>query len=211
MIRKSKIVLFIILSINILVTPLTQAGGCAYGSVQAWFRTTEGVWVNATAHPSLHRGESFEIKVRVNIATDLRVVYLKLHEFGTPVYEGITGPSTMEQFLENWELTMSNQSWTSVWNMRVKANTSWVNGSSPLELYVQFTKNDYDDASVMFDILNAFIVDSLWENYSPKPNLDDVSLKNRDTPRLSNPSFIGVVIVVFLSGVLLWSKRKKEK
>ena len=209
MIRCRGIALLISLLFLFSVAPIHRAGECAYGSVHAWFRTTEGDWENATAHPMLKRGESFDIKITVSTKTDLRVVYLKLHEFGTPVYEVLTGPSTMEQLLDHWEPIQSDQSWTYVWKMRVGANTSWVNGNSPLEVYVQFTKNDEDDSSVTFDVMNAFIIDELWEHYSPEASDNNFSLQQKEPPRLSSLSIIGVIIV--LSVVVVFLRRRRQR
>jgi len=184
-----------------------NAAECSYGSVQAWFCSSDGIWKNATAHPVLQRGESFEIKIRIQIKTDLRVVYLKLHEFGTPAYEVIAGPSIMEQLLEHWRPSLDNQSTVYLWKMRVRANTSWTNGNSPLEVYVQFTKNDADDASVTFDVLNAFILDEVWENYSSKTINDNLSKQNKNVHQLSHPSIVGVLFIFVLSGIFL---RKRQ-
>ncbi len=192
----------VVLPFLLLVMPLTNAAECTYGSVKAWFRTFSGEWVNATAHPFLHRGESFEIKVSIFTTTDLRVVYLKLHEFGTPVYEVISGPSMMEQVLENREPFEWNHSWTSNWTMQVQANTTWVNASSPLEVFVQFTKNHDDDATVTFDILNAYILDSLWEQYPFETNQNN-SVQYRKPVQLTAPFLIdGMMIVVFTCLIL---------
>jgi sarcinarray family protein len=200
---------FISLLLLSLTAPLHRAGECPYGSVHAWLRTSDGEWENATAHPILKRGESFEIKINVSIKTDLRVVYLTLHEFGTPVFEVITGPSTVEQLLEHWGSIQSYQSWSYLWKMRVRANTSWVNGYSPLEVYVQFTKNDADDSSVTFDILNAFIVNELWEHYSAETDNENFSSQRKDPPRLSDSSIIGVIIIFFLAGIYLRTRRQR--
>ena len=207
MIRYLSTTFFIGLLILSSTAPIHCAGECPYGSVHAWIRTSDGEWENATAHPMLTRGESFEIKIRVGIKTDLRVVYLTLHEFGTPVYEVITGPSTMEQLLEQWGPTHPDQSWIYVWKMRVRANTSWVNGYSPLEVCVQFTKNDADDSSVTFDILNAFIVDELWEHYSGETGNENFSSQRKDPPRLSDASIIGILFIFFLAGIYLRTLR----
>ena len=208
MIRYLGTTFFISLLILSSTAPIHRAGECPYGSVHAWLRTSDGEWENATAHPMLKRGESFEIKIIVGIKTDLRVVYLALHEFGTPVFEVITGPSTVEQLLEQWGPIQSDQSWSYIWKMRVRANTSWVNGYSPLEVFVQFTKNDADDSSVTFDILNAFIVDELWEHYSVEMDNENFSSQQKDSLRLSDPSIIGVIIIFFLAGIYLRTRRQ---
>lgn len=209
MIRYLSTTFFISLLILSSTAPIHRAGECPYGSVHAWLRTSDGEWENATAHPMLKRGESIEIKIIVGIKTDLRVVYLALHEFGTPVYEVITGPSTMEQLLEHWGPTQAHQSWTNVWKMRVRANTSWVNGYSPLEVYVQFTKNDADDSSITFDILNAFIVDELWEHYSEDTSNENYSSQKKDLPRLSDVPIIETIIIFFLIGIYFRNRQQR--
>jgi sarcinarray family protein len=209
MIKSFGMAFFISLLFLISAAPIHRAGECTYGSVHARFRMVDGDWENATAHPMLKRGESFEIKIIVRVKTNLRVVYLKLHEFGTPVYEVITGPSTMEQLLEHWGPTQSDQSWTYVWKMRVKADTSWVNGFSPLEVYVQFTKSDDDDSSITFDVMNTFIIDELWENYPQETINENFSSQTKDVPMLSSSSFLAVIIILFLAGVFLRGRRQR--
>lgn len=199
----------VILSFLILVAPLTNAAECTYGSVKAWFRTPDGEWVNATAHPVLHRGESFEVKVSIFTTTDLQVVYLKLHEFGTPVYEVISGPSMMEQIVENRGLLEGNHSWTVSWNMQVQADTSWVNASSPLEIFVQFTKNHDDDATVTFDIINAYILDSLWMQYPFETN-QNYSVQHKKPSQLTAPLLIDGIIIVVFTGLILRRYRPKQ-
>lgn len=207
-IRKSFGTTVLICALFLFVTAsVGSAAECEYGSVHAWFRSSEGAWENATAHPVLQRGESFEIKIKIQITTDLKVVYLKLHEFGTPVYEVITGPSIMEQLLEHWRPILDNQSTIYLWKLRVRANTSWVGGYSPLEVYVQFTKNDDDDASITFDVFNAYILDTLWEEYSLGIINDNVSMQKKNVHQLSHPSIIGMLFVLFLSGMYLREKQ----
>ena len=196
MIRSYGSIFFISLLLLFSAAPVHRAGECVDGSVHAWFRSSDGEWENATVHPTLKRGESFEIKIMVQVKTDLRVVYLLLHEFGTPVYEVITGPSRMEQLLEQWKPIRPLQTWTYVWKMRVQANTTWVDGYSPLEVYVQFTKSDTDDSSVTFDILNAYIVDELWEHYSVETGDENLSSIQIDSHRLSDESFVEIIIIV---------------
>lgn len=147
------------------IAPVCCAGTCAYGSAYAWFKGADGGWVNATAHPLLRRGEPFEIRIVVTTSTDLCMLYIKLHEFGTPVYEVIEGPTAMEQLLECRHLVKSGQSFTYVWKMKVRQNTSWVNAYAPLEVFVQFNKNDSMIARIHFDVITAYVID--------EPRVDD--------------------------------------
>lgn len=146
--------------------PVHSAGNCQYGSTNAWFKANNGIWQNATAHPVLRRGEPFEIQIIVTCNTNLSVVYVKLHEFGTPVYEVLEGPTAMEQLLVCQNPMVSGRSYRFFWKLQVRENTTWVNGYAPLEIFVQFNKNDTSTSWVHFDIIIAFIVDEPWTNGS---------------------------------------------
>jgi len=112
--------------------PVLTAAECSYGSVHAWFRTSDGEWENATTHPLLKRGESFEIKIVVTAKTDLQVFFVKLHEFGTPVFEVVDGPTMMEQLLECRQNILSDQTFTYAWKMQVRADR-WRCSSSSIK------------------------------------------------------------------------------
>ena len=178
--------------------PVLTAVECSYGSVHAWFRTSDGEWENATAHPLLKRGESFEIKTVVTIKTVIQVFFLKLHEFGTPVFEVLEGPIAMEQLLECRQNILSNQTFTYVWKMRVISDTTWVNGYGPLEVFAQFHKNDTDEYRVNFDVITAFIVDELWEGYLQENISENHSSETIHGGKLPDFEVGGMFIVVFL-------------
>ncbi|MBN2599623.1 MAG: sarcinarray family MAST domain-containing protein [Candidatus Thermoplasmatota archaeon] len=207
MIRTACVIFLVIFLFLLSLATLLCASECQYGSVHAWFRTSEGAWQNATAHPLLRRGETFEVKITVTISTDLNVMYLKLHEFGTPVYEVITGPTMMEQLLEQRNPSLSEQSWTYQWKIRVRENTSWVNAYGPLEVYVQFNKNDADTSRVNFDIITAYILDELSEEYLPETDLN-YSKEQPPSSRATSES-IAVILVGFALAVVLRMTLKK--
>lgn len=156
---------FMIFVFLVSTTMVVTAGECRYGSVHAWVRTTESDWQNATAHPLLKRGEEFEIHISISTKIPLQVFFLKLHEFGTPVFEVLSGPTAIEQLLECRQTIPSNQTFTYLWKLRVRPQTTWVNGYGPLEFFVQFNKNDYDEKRVSFTVLAAYIVDELWDDF----------------------------------------------
>ncbi|MFA5101611.1 MAG: sarcinarray family MAST domain-containing protein [Candidatus Thermoplasmatota archaeon] len=201
-------IVFLISFLSLLVlTPLLSTSECPYGSVHAWFRTSDGAWEKATAHPRLKRGETFEVKIIVTISTDLNVVYLKLHEFGTPVYEVVTGPTMMEQLLEQWVSPFSEQSWIYLWKIKVRENTSWVNGYGPLEVYVQFNKNDMETSRVNFDIITAYILDEFSEECLPAADMD--SSEEQPRPRHATSNIVTVILVGFVIAVVLRMNLKK--
>ena len=178
--------------------PVLTAAECNYGSVYAWFRTSDSEWENATAHPLLKRGESFEIKIVVTAKTDLQVFFIKLHEFGTPVFEVVKGPTMMEQLLECRQNILSDQTFSYAWKMRVRADTTWVNGYGPLEVFVQFNKNDIAEYRVGFDVITAFIVDELWEGYIQENISENHSSETIQGGGLPGFEVGGMFIVVFL-------------
>jgi sarcinarray family protein len=192
------VVYFIVLLFLTHMILVHTAGECNYGSVHAWFRTSDGEWENATVHPLLKRNESFEIKIVVTAKTDLQVFFLKLHEFGTPVFEVVEGPTMMEQLLECRQNILSDQTFTYVWKMRVRSDTTWVNGYGPLEVFVQFNKNDTDEYRMDFDVIIAFIVDELWENYTQENTCENFSPQNIHSIKLPGFEGGGMFIVVFL-------------
>ena len=188
--------------------PVLTAVECSYGSVHAWFRTSDGEWENATAHPLLKRGESFEIKTVVTIKTVIQVFFLKLHEFGTPVFEVLEGPIAMEQLLECRQNILSNQTFTYAWKMRVRSDTTWVNGYGPLEVFAQFNKNDTTEYRVGFDVITAYIVDELWEGSSKENISENHSSETINGGRLPSFDVGGMFIAVFLLCIFM---RLREK
>jgi sarcinarray family protein len=188
--------------------PVLTAVECSYGSVHAWFRTSDGEWENATAHPLLKRGESFEIKTVVTIKTVIQVFFLKLHEFGTPVFEVLEGPIAMEQLLECRQNILSNQTFTYAWKMRVRSDTTWVNGYGPLEVFAQFNKNDTTEYRVGFDVITAYIVDELWEGYLKENISENHSSETINGGRLPSFDVGGMFIAVFLLCIFM---RLREK
>lgn len=198
MIRTMVVVYFIVLLFLTHMTLVHTAGECDYGSVHAWFRTSDGEWENATAHPLLKRNESFEIKIVVTAKTGLQVFFLKLHEFGTPVFEVLEGPTAMEQLLECRQKILSDQTFTYAWKMRVRSDTTWVNGYGPLEVFTQFNKNDTDEYRMDFDVITAFIVDELWESYTQENTCENFSSQNTHSVELTGFELEGMFIAVFL-------------
>jgi sarcinarray family protein len=181
--------------------PVFTAAECSHGSVQAWFRTSDGEWENATTHPLLKRGEFFEIKIVVTAKTDLQVFFLKLHEFGTPVFEVLNGPTAMEQLLECRQKILSDQTFTYTWKVQVRSDTTWVNGYGPLEVFVQFNKNDTAEYRVGFDVITAYIVDELWENYTQENTCENFSSQNIHSIKLPGFEVGGMFIVAFVLSI----------
>ncbi len=142
------------------------AGECDYGSMYAWYSMDGETWENATAHPTLKLGEEFKIKVTIFAKTYLGVVFLKLHEFGTPAFEIIEGPTIIEEILDCGHDLEINDTFTYNWKVRVRPDTTWTNAYAPLEIFSQFNVDDDHDCKISFDVIAAYIEDELWEGYT---------------------------------------------
>jgi sarcinarray family protein len=183
--------------------PVHTAAECDYGSVHACMMASDDIWKNATTHPLLKRGESFNIKIVVTTKTPLSMLYIKLHEYGTPVFEIMEGPTAIEQLLECRGGIPSGQIFSYTWKIRVRPDTTWVNGYAPLEVFVQFNKNDTDEHRINFDVVTAFVIDELWENYKQENTNENFS--SRYVPSIEQPGFeFGqIIIAVILLGIFV--------
>lgn len=212
--RKTVILIFISLFLVFLcLCGRSSAGECSYGSVRAYFRFDEQAWQNATVRPILSRGQRFEIQVVVTPRAPLSMFFVKLHEFGTPVYDVLDGPSGIEQTLECRERIPPGEDFLFLWRMQVKEDTSWVNGYAPLELYVQFNENDAQTASVNFDVLIAFIVETSMDNKS-QDGIQETEVVSRGR-QLKTPfgSFaeISSILVLFIVCCRVYHTKIKKK
>jgi sarcinarray family protein len=187
------------------------AGDSEYGVVHAQIQTPQGQWKNATAHLLLQPGEQFKLAVRVSLKTSLSALFLKLHEFGTPVYEVVDGPTEMEQILSLQNPMHPGQTYTFFWTITVLLNTSWVDGYAPLEIFVQFTKNDTDDDVVNFDAVIAYIIqDEKGKITTDTSSVDDQ--KNDFYKKDWSNILIAIpVFCVFLVNLSVFMKIRKRK
>ena len=190
-----------------LAVPLVTAAECDYGSVNASVRTSDGVWRHATTHPVLKRGETFDIQVIVTTKTVLQVLFLKLHEYGTPVFEVITGPTAIDQLLESRGEISSGKTFIYTWTVYVRPDTSWVNGYAPLEVFVQFNTNDTDEHRITFDVLTAYIIDELWENYSQANTTKKFFSTHPSVDTQSDLEFGPIIGAVLLFCIFIRSRR----
>lgn len=114
----------------------------------------------ATQHLHLKPGDLIEIFVKIRTSLRLSCVFVKLHEFGTPVYEVMQGPSAIDELLSQVH-PQQNTNISYYWRLRVQPRTVWTNGTAPLEVFTQFTDCDGKIQVISFDVFNAYI------EYSP--------------------------------------------
>ena len=196
------LILVIIISNSFLLT--ANAGECEYGELYAWFRKHDETWTNATSHPTLKLGEEFEIKANITAKKDLSAMTLQLYEFGTPVFEVLDGPSVIDEYIDCGYNLMTNDSFSYTWKLRVRPNTSWVDGFAPLEVFSQFDKDQNDNCKVSFDVIVAYVTDELWEGYVSD---NDEGQNTSDEDNDVTPGFETVFIFVATALVFLYRKK----
>lgn len=183
--------------------PAISAGECDYGSMHAWYSKDGVTWENATAHPTLKLGEEFEVKTIISAKVDLASISLKLHEFGTPVFEVIDDSENIDEWIDWFDLE-TNDSYTYTWKLRVRPNTTWTNAYAPLEIFSQFDKDDDRNCIVSFDVIAAYIEDELWEGYTG--DSDTTPENGNETP--GTPGFEIMFAICAIVIVLLLKRRQ---
>jgi len=195
-------VVFLLL-FSIFFVSVVNAGECSYGSMYAWFRRDNEEWQNATAHPTLKLGEEFDVKVVITAKTDLSVIFFKLREFGTPVFEVLDGPTSMDEILECGRSMKTGDNFTYIWRVHVKLDAKWVNAYGPLEVFIQFNKNDHDHCTVYFDVITAYVANEYWENYNATTNTID-----NESVKYNMPGF-GFLVFLLAVCILVFLRQKK--
>jgi sarcinarray family protein len=189
----------VVLLCVVLFGSLSSAAECDYGFVSARVRLSDDVWTNATAHLKLQRGECFDVQVTVRTTTRLLAVFIMIHEFGTPVYQVFFGPTAINQVLENRGALPSNTTFTYVWSIQVRPDTIWINGLAPLEVFVQFNKNDTDERRIQYGVLTAYITNEHLENGSQVSQTKTVISSNASG---EDAKKIGITLGVIIAAVI---------
>ena len=211
--RVTSVISIIFLILSAIFLPIVNAGECDYGVLDAWYSLDDVNWENATVHDAqLKRGEPFYVKATVRTKIEPTWLTLKIWETGESnagesSFEIINGPCDIYEVMDIGEISERNTSITYTWKMRVKTDTDWAGGNSPLNIRVQFDEkvNDewYSD-EIYFTIVNVNILDELWEGYTEDNGNSSGNNDTNDTPGFEL-LFALIAIAVFLT----W-KRKKE-
>ncbi len=181
----------------LLMVPVVSAGDCSYGSVHARFQDPKGCWMDATVHPVLKPGDVFHVQVSVICSQSCQVFFVKLHEYGTPVYEVLAGPTQMEEILEVRGTIDVQSPYLYEWTIRVRPDTSWTSASAPLEVFTQLNKDDSEDCVIDFDVIVATI---LPENQTgPLVHHVEGDRTQNVHPGGSTPGFQGGLLLVSIA------------
>jgi len=119
------------------IIPISDAGECEYGTVQAWARTLDengewGEWQNATVHAKLKVHEPFQVKVRVTSKVDCKHLYVSLERAGnTASYEVVEGSSKIMDYVRNHDVPAG---WSKTYEWTVRPTGNWTDGIAALNI-----------------------------------------------------------------------------
>ena len=151
-----------------------------YGIVKCWFGKDNLTWEEATVDlAELKLGEPFYIKALIKAEKDLNVMSLRISGFGSNQdFEVLKGPSKFSIAFSIWT-PVKNETHELIWKLRVKPDTNWAGGNSPINMDAQFTKNG-SYVLPPFTIVNVYILDDLWEGYTEDNNNNTNDSSNGD-------------------------------
>ena len=181
-----------------------------YGIVKCWFSKDNLTWEEATVDiAELKLGETFYIKALIKAKKDLNVMSLRISGFGSKQdFEVLEGPSSFSNTFAIWA-PVKNETYEYIWKLRVKPDTNWAGGNSPINMDAQFTKND-GYTLPPFTVVNVYILDELWEGYTEDNNDNDNT--NDSINGGSTPGFeISVTFLTFALFVLYKRKIQFKK
>lgn len=190
--------------------PLSDAGECEYGTVQAWARTLNddgswGEWQNATVHANLKVHEPFQVKVKVTAKVNCKHVYVSLERAGTIIaYEVVNGPSDIMEYIRNTDISAG---WSKTYQWVIRPTNNWTEGTAALNIGSYFY-NAGETKTVDFTIIAAYISSEEWQGNGGNGNNSSGGGGGGGIPGFESTLMITSLIVAM--GVISVLKRRKR-
>lgn len=194
-----------------------------YGIVKCWYSKNNSSWDEATVNSAeLKLGEPFYIKVIIKASKDLNAMSFQLSGLGSSAKEDFEILKEPFNLADNAkivdmqhsliELTIykpiKNETHECIWKIRVKPDSDWAGGNSPLNVDVQFTK-DGNHILPPFTLVNVNILTEFWEGYA-EDNNDNVN-KNDDNSDDGTPGFEISSAFLTIALFVLYKRKKQSK
>jgi len=205
-----KIIFFIFLCLLIITNSIcaNQAIETSRGSCNAWFSIDAINWQNTTTYSVLALDQPFYIKIWVKAKQNLTDMSYHGTCYGPPYDFELIGnltelPENAEVYkLENGRYLMdigfknpkSGEENTIIWICKVKKNASFVNGTTPVNLDVQFTKNGHNNSC--FTLVSIHINDSIWINQKNP-------IFNNTFDKTKTKKIVGFDIIIFFTTIFI--------
>jgi len=169
------------------------------GLCDAWFSKDGINWQNTTTRTSLYLGQTFYLKVLVKAKIDLKFLRYQLTCYGPPydfelikqardlpenaiILQESIGRSIINIAFED---VKAGEEYIQVWKLCVKPNSSFVNGTTPINLD-SFFFNGNDEENMLFTAVSVSIIDELWEEYQKESQIkSDDNQSGEDIFKLS--------------------------
>lgn len=194
---KKKIIVGLLLA-TILMAIKINAGECEYGIVEAWVKTQEKDWRNATVHETLKVHEPFEVKVKVITKVNCSVFGIKIYGYGN-AYEIQSGPGIFGEWFLEYNLSAGTER-TYQWTVRPTGK--FTEGEAPLNVRAQFhSKDSGNNKFVDFTIIAAYISSEEWKDSG---NGNEEGESNEGTPGFE----VVLVTIAFLIGSYVFRKNE---
>ena len=186
------------------IASITHAGECEYGIVEAWVKTQEKDWRNATVHETLKVHEPFEVKVKAITKVNCSVFGIKIYGYGN-AYEIQSGPGIFGEWFLEYNLSAGTER-TYQWTVRPTGK--FTEGEAPLNVRAQFhSKDSGNNKFVDFTIIAAYIEPEEWE----EGNINDGGENNGGSSGGGIPGFEIIVAIASIAVMVGYMLRKKSK
>lgn len=182
------------------------------GICDAWFSKDGKNWENTTAKTSLKFGQPFYIKVMVEAKMNLKFLRYQMSCYGPPYdFELVETPTDLpsnSQILQHstgreiedvaFSDVKKGDEYTHVWKFRVKANSTFGGGNTPINLDSFFFDGN-DEKQMLFTAVSVSIIDELWERYSAEDENNNSNDDNTDGNTSNTPGFELIFMILAVS------------
>jgi sarcinarray family protein len=180
-----------------------EAPECLYGTFDAWFSSDGVNWVNTTLEDiTLRRGEIFYVKTMMSTTKPVVQVGMMFSEPGefsanSSTFEIINGTTSMFCPYIYGIIEQPSASFEHIWTFQVKKDTTWVQATAPLNVFVQFDCNEQNTwvtDQISFTVVYPTISDELYVDGIDNEQ-DDRMHFSRESPDIP---FICVIVFFIL-------------
>jgi hypothetical protein len=194
-----------------------------YGIVKCWYSKNNSSWDEATVNSAeLKLGEPFYVKVIIKASKDLNAMSFQLSGLGSSAKEDFEILKEPFNLADNAEIVdmqhslieltiykpIKNETHEYIWKIRVKPDSDWAGGNSPLNVDVQFTK-DGNHILPPFTLVNVNILTEFWNGYT-EDNNDNVN-KNDDNSNDGTPGFEISSAFLTIALLVLYKQKNNQK
>ena len=190
------------------------------GICDAWFSKDGVNWENTTAKTSLKLGQTFYMKVMVEAKINLKFIRYQMSCYGPPYdFELVEIPSDLpsnsqilqhstEREIEDVSFSdvKKGDKYTHVWKFRVKADSTFGGGNTPINLDSFFFDGN-DEKQMLFTVASISIIDELWEGYPAENRNNNLNDGNTD----KNTSGFELIFVLLTVSLILSLKKLQNR